>query len=131
LKDRERSVSSTATTIAVFEHRPRWAPELERRFDDDRTVTVRACRRTRDLAALLADGERGVVVLDVSADPAACLDHLGRRPLAAIPTVVILTRGTRDLEWSLRELGATAVLDEFAPGHVLADACRRTWGGRM
>jgi hypothetical protein len=120
-------VSSTPISIAVFEHQPRWAPELERRFDDDRDVTVGACRRTRDLAALLAEAERGVIVLDVTADPAACLDHLSRTPHGSTPIVAILTRQTHDLEWSLRELGATAVLDEFEPGHVVADACRRTW----
>lgn len=111
-------------TIVVFENAPRWAPEMERRFHDDHHVVVRACRRIRDVSRLVPVDDPAVVLFDVPSEPAACLDLL---PQLTTPVVAMVDDATADLEWSLRELGATSILHEFTPGHVLADVCRRCW----
>ena len=119
-------------TIAVFEARPRWAPELDRQFLDE-DVQIRAVRRTRELLDAIEPGAAGLLVLDLEADPAACLVFLGRMHAlgTGIPALVVVDREAGDLEWAVRELGATSVVDEYVPGHVLAATCRRMYhGGR-
>lgn len=122
-------------TIVVFETKPRWAPELQHQFVEEnvRVVTV---GRVRDISAEVESGGAVVVLLDFDTDPPGCLTHLGRSSAERIVeggfsrTIVILTEVTSDLEWPIREAGVTSVLDEFVPGHALADACRRAFRGR-
>lgn len=120
----EESRPRVEPTIVVFEHAPRWAPEMERRFLADDRVVVRACRRPRDVVRLLPEADPAVVVLDVPSDPAAALDVI---PHVPVPVIAMIDDATRDLEWSLRELGVTSVLHEFEPGTVLAGVCERCW----
>lgn len=112
-----------STTVVVFERHSWWAPELERRFLDT-GIRVRTCPRIRDLLAEPAT----VVVLHVDSSPAECLAYLGRRDSERVPCVAIVSDQTADLEWTIRELGATSVLHEYTSGDLLADVCRRASG---
>jgi len=110
----------------VFEKRPRWAPELERQFANE-SVRIVACRSLHDVADRSADVERGVIVLDLAAETAECLRFLGGRvgDAAALPVFVVGSDRTAALEWTVRELGATAFFPRTIPGHEMADLCRR------
>ena len=129
-------------TVIVFEKRPRWAPELQRQFDDDEDVRVRACNSTADLERMQAETEDDragdwagepsgvrVAVLDFDAAPAECLQYLGRRIGRRLdcPSIVIGSPRTAALEWSVRELGAVEFVVDFISGERLASLCRRQW----
>lgn len=112
--------------VLVFEKRPRWTPELRRQFADE-NVRVRGCRSTRDVEALLCELPVCVVVFDFDAAPADALQFLGRMmdsPSPA-PIVVVGSKHSAGLEWSIRELGAAAFLRECYSGSELAQLCRR------
>lgn len=128
-------------TVIVFEKRPRWAPELQRQFDDE-DVRVRACNSTVDLermqvgtddvyAGARAGAPSGVCVgvLDFDAAPAECLQYLGRRIGRRLdcPSIVIGSPRTVALEWSVRELGAVEFVVDAISGERLARLCRRQW----
>lgn len=71
-----------------------------------------------------------VLVLDLDASPAACLQFLGWRMETIWPgRPVIAVGSTRlgDLEWPIRELGAVEVLFDSPGGQDLARVCRRQW----
>jgi hypothetical protein len=112
---------STATgSVAVFEERPWWAPELQRQFRED-PVAVRGCRSAAD--ASRAD----VAVLQLGAAPAEVLHSLVRRMTAGCDRGVIVVAESElsDLEWGVRELGADAFVGEQIAGEDLARLCRR------
>ena len=108
--------------VAVFEQRPWWAPELQRQFGDA-PVTVRGCRSAAD--ALHAD----VAVLQFDPAPADVLPALGRIAASGVDRGVIIVASPEwlDLEWTLRELGVDAIVDEQIGGADLA-ALLRAWG---
>jgi hypothetical protein len=107
-------------SVAVFEERPWWAPELQRQFRDE-PVAVRGCRSAAD--ALRAD----VVVLQLGAAPADVLHSLARQMTAGSDrgVIIVAESGLSDLEWGVRELGADAFVGEQIAGEDLARLCRR------
>lgn len=119
-------------TAAIFEGERRWEPELQRQFPADsggRSIRIRACRRIREIPALLADAQSRVILLDMDAAPADCLQYLGRHVGRGDhpPTIVVVSAETAGLEWLLRELGAMAVVPRTTSGEEMAKLCRRLW----
>ncbi len=111
-------------SVVVVERRPRWAPELRRQFSADE-IPVRAARSFDDgLARTTFDG---LLVVDLAVDLEACLEHLGRQRgcANAIHVIALVDDRTAELEWTLRELGAKAVLPNTTTGERLASVCRR------
>ena len=117
-----------ASTIVVLEKRPRWMPELQRQFAEH-DVRVRGCRSAADLGRMLDESPGSVLVLDLAAAPAACLQFLGRRVGQALqsPAIVVASRKMADLEWPVRELGAVEFVADAISGEDLARLCRRQW----
>jgi DNA-binding NtrC family response regulator len=110
----------------IFERRPRWVPELERQFQGQ-NVRVRGCRSVKDLFQRFRSSPKCLVVLDLEADLKGCLTALAQL-MARSPTPTILVVGSgkyRNLEWAVRELGATAFLEEPLPGDQMAEWCLR------
>lgn len=110
--------------ILVFESRPYWLPELQRRFagGDQR---VRGCSTTRDL---LADADQaGLIVLVLDQQEAGCLEVLGKLAIArkSPPIVCLASEQIADLRWPAFELGATAFLDRLTPSDEFLRLCRR------
>lgn len=116
---------TAAAEVAVLERRPWWTPELQRQFLNE-PVRVRSGRGLRDLAGLLTPPP-DVLIIEFELAPAGCLQWLGQRSgeAAHVPVVVIGTSRTAELEWLVRELGATEVVLDTVPGHLLAGLCRR------
>lgn len=117
--------------VLVFEKRPRWAPELRRQFADE-NVRIRGCRSTGDAAVILRESPLCVVVIDFEAAPADSLQFLGRMMdgLSPAPVVVVGSKQSAELEWSIRELGAAAFLRECYSGSELAQLCRRQFAAK-
>lgn len=119
-------MSAEIATITVFEKTPRWTPELKRQFSAD-DIRVRGVgslpgeflQHPRPMNALL------VVVLEEA--EAKCLQYLGRLASTVDPSPVIVIAGptTMEMEWTIRELGATDVVADRVTGEELADLCRR------
>ena len=114
--------------IVVFEKEPRWAPELKRQFLGD-DVVVRACRSVRDIESKSRTVEETVIVLDLEAEPANCLQFLGQSlgDPAQPPVIVIGSSRVLELEWPVRELGAVEFFADSVLGEDLAKLCRRQW----
>jgi hypothetical protein len=53
------------------------------------------------------------------------LTRLGWNRLSAAMIVLVVPESALDLEWTLRDLGADAVLEDTCGGKRLADVCRR------
>lgn len=127
-RPRSAPPQSSETTVLVFEKKPCWTPELQRQFLDG-SVTVRSCRSTRDLTALVNEFPESPVVIDLEAGTADCLQWLtsfvphGDRPIV----LVVGSHQTADLEWPLREAGATEFFPDHLTGDQLAHWCRRQW----
>ena len=115
-----------AWCVAVFERRPFLGPELQRQFAN-RQVEVRECRSVHDLDSATDDVARGVVLLDLDSAPAECLGWLGRqmREPSARPVIACATADLADLEWTVREAGAIAFVNEEITGLELARLCLR------
>ncbi len=113
-------------TILVFERRPRWVPELERQFAAQ-GVRVRGCGRPRDIEERLTPPGSCVVLMELEAAPAECLEVLERlmtrTPKPAV--IAVASPDLRELEWPVREVGATTFLEEPIPGEEMAAHCRR------
>jgi DNA-binding NtrC family response regulator len=120
------AVEATPATAVVFEQRPRWGPELQRQFANE-GVRVIECRSLADVAERTKEVRRGVILLDLVFKTAECLRFLGRRlnDGTALPVFVVGSNRLADLEWSVRDLGATAFFAHTIPGHQMADLCRR------
>ena len=114
--------------IVVFEKEPRWAPELKRQFLGD-DVVVRACRSVSDIKSKSENAEETVIVLDLQAEPANCLQFLGQSmgDSAHPPVIVIGSPRVLELEWPVRELGAVEFFTDSVLGEDLAKLCRRQW----
>ena len=109
----------------MLERRPWWTPELQRQFLGT-DVRVRSGRSFRDLRTLLTPATR-VLVLEFDVSPAECLQWLGGRSgmAAECSVVVIGTEESAELEWLVRELGATDFVPETIGGGALAVLCRK------
>lgn len=115
-------------TLLIFERRPRWVPELERQFLGQ-NVRVRGCRSVKDLWDRFTTSSKCLLILDLDFDPEGCLITLARL-MARSPSPTILVVASemhRNLEWTIRELGATAFLEEPIPGDEMAERCRRNF----
>lgn len=110
--------------IQVFEGRSRWSPELRRQFADG-WAAVRGYRDLRELKHGHASAV--VTILELRAGAAGCLLYLGKRleQIRPTPVVVLLEADQADLEWPLRELGATSVRLDEQDGNRLARICRK------
>ncbi len=115
-----------AWCVAVFERRPFWGPELQRQLAN-RQVEVRECRSVHDLNSATDDVATAVVLLDLDSAPAECLGWLGRqiREPSARPVIACATTDLADLEWTVREAGAIAFVNEEITGVELARLCLR------
>ena len=115
-----------ARCVAVFERRPFWGPELQRQLAD-RQVEVRECRSVHDLDSATDDVATAVVLLDLGSAPAECLVWLGRqiRESDARPVIACSTTDLADLEWTVREAGAIAFVNDEITGAELARLCLR------
>ena len=114
-------------TVIVVENRPRWVPELQRRFLGT-SVHVRACRSVGDGGrAAAGEAAGGVLVFDLAVSPGELLHWLGgrNRKLQSIPVLAYAPGATAELEWVLRDLGAAAVLPETTTSEELAAVCRK------
>lgn len=119
---------SPAPEILVVEREPFWRPELQRRFPDVAVVAWEAAERESPAAAEIPAGRGRLLVIT-----GECLiprlaewrPLLTRASLRGAPVLALLRRGELAWEWPLRELGVTAVLDEFIGGRTLAAACER------
>lgn len=110
--------------IQVFEDGSRWFPELQRQFRDGWA----RIERVGELKGLRPQsGHPELVVLELRAEPAECLQFLGRRMenVWQVPVMILLSSDLSDLEWSLRELGVASIRRDDADGRDLARICRR------
>ena len=116
----------SARCVAVFERRPFLGPELQRQLAD-RPVEVRECRSVHDLDSATDDVARAVVLLDLDSAPAECLGWLGRqiREPSARPVIACASADLADLEWTVREAGAIAFVNDEITGAELARLCLR------
>ena len=117
--------------VYVFESRPYWTPELQRQFQKE-DLRVRACssivdvRRHLDSHAETNPNTKQIVVLDLDAGSAECLQFLGRRNRSWNSDVIVVgSPTTLELEWSIRELGAFGFVPHDIGGDELARICRR------
>ena len=116
--------------ILIFEKRPRWGAELKRELAEYR-IHVRTHTSANEIPPALVRFPSSVVVLDLAADPAACLGLLGRareRNLLA-RFIAIAPPSLVDLEWPLREFGVECLAPETIRGEELAKLCLRRMGG--
>jgi len=112
--------------ILIHERRPRWVPELERQFYG-LEVRVRACATIKDLEERLSLAPRAVCLLELEAGPPDCLETLRRLNTRRPSPTIIVTAASlfRELEWSVRELGVLAFLEEPIAPDEMAAWCRR------
>ncbi|MGD9854052.1 MAG: hypothetical protein AB7U20_03790 [Planctomycetaceae bacterium] len=114
--------------LIVFEAKPCWQPELQRRFLN-KGVDVGACRSIRDLNKRLSSEAVNAVVLDLAADLTGSLRWLLQRggSCRQVPVIVVASAEQASLEWHLRELGATVFVDTSIGGARMAAVCRKLW----
>ncbi|MEO1995279.1 MAG: hypothetical protein ABGZ17_08385 [Planctomycetaceae bacterium] len=114
--------------VVVFELRPAWTPELQRQLRT-RPVRVRACRTVGDIDDCLGESQAAVVVLDLDGDAESCLRYLGGRAerWRGVPVIAVGSERMRELEWAVRELGATSFACGRVTGAELAGSCCRLW----
>jgi len=100
---------------------------LQRQFLDE-DVRVGACRSVQDLDRRLGEQVFDVCVIDLSADVTGRLRWLSDRSgrVANLTVIAIAEEAQQLLEWHVRELGATAFVDEYVSGTRLAAMCRKT-----
>lgn len=113
-------------TIIVFEKRPRWTPELQRRFHSD-AVNIRGCDSVLAAPDLAAGEGVACVLLSLENAEGDCL-QLVARIASRQPEVSLIALGEEQdggLEWSFRELGATEFLTGIYTAADVARICRR------
>ena len=125
--DHESGRTSEAA-IVVFEKRPRWTPELQRQFHGE-NVIVRSCRSVAAIASVSDVPAVAVIVLSLDAAPADVLRFLENRSRRGDGLAIIVVASARwgELEWRIRELGATDFIVEPVAGDDMARMCRRQW----
>lgn len=106
--------------LVVLESRPRWEPELKRALESAE-LRITACRTAAATLRLLAEARESVLIVDLEWGLAATLrivEAVHERDLTrAILVVFPATSG--ELEWPLRELGATSALCETVARQAL------------
>lgn len=112
-----------AGTIAVCEPQPYWTPLLQRDFASSSYV-VRSCRAPRELPGLIGSSP-GVVICDVSAQPADFLNWFATPVSRRWPIIVCGSPRVAELEPVYRELGVRSFLPDLIPIEELAQLCRR------
>ena len=113
-------------SVLVLEESPFWSAELSRQFVKE-PISLRMRPRVRDVPELLETGTVGLLLIGLEIELPSVLrllSGLGER-LQKIATVVLLTDENRELEWSLRELGADEVVFMPVSGERLAGIIRR------
>ncbi len=121
-------MSNSVRTIAVFESRPRWEPELQRQFRDE-SVRVRGCRTWNEVSAFAFPPTADALVIELPDDLADCLQWLSKlvAPPRVPPVIVLCSVEIAELEWTLRDVGVQEVLVGDLTGEALARTCRRLW----
>ncbi len=119
-------MSNSVRTIAVFEARARWEPELQRQFRDE-SVRVRGCRRWNEVSAFAFPPTADALVIELPEDLAECLQWLSKlvAPPRVPPVIVLCPAEVAELEWTLRDVGVQEVLVGDLTGDALARTCRR------
>lgn len=119
---------NTLRRLLVFEARPCWQPELQRRLLEE-GVEVGACRSIRDLGERLVRDAVDGVILDLAGDVIGALRWLARRDDDAVqpPVLVVAASNLSCLEWRVRELGATAFVEDQISAARVAAVCRKLW----
>ena len=111
--------------VAVLEREPYWSPELQRQLGGD-GIYVRTCGGTDDVDRVFSEWPRSLAVIELDVAPAAILAWLAKRSgRAAQPLLVFSSAVTNELEWTVRELGATSFRRDLVAGRELAMQCRR------
>ena len=120
------SGSSPPSTLLVLEETPFWSAELQRSIGSA-AFSIRLRCRVEDAWELLKTGQVKMLVIGLDIDLPAVLRLLTRLvDVLPIPRVtILLTPEKRDLEWSLRELGASDILMTPFASHELVDVVRR------
>jgi DNA-binding response OmpR family regulator len=112
--------------ILVFERTPYWGPELKRQFSDQ-SLFVRECRTVGDLNPRIAEFSDCLVVISLNSAPTDCLSWIGKQSqaIAGPPIIVIASPEYAELEWTVREAGAAAYVNDEIGGRDLARICSR------
>ena len=81
---------------------------------------------SREILLSTTGGNR-VLLLVLADAEAACLQFLGAvsASLARMPVIVIGNSSTMELEWAIRDLGASHFVNELTPLQDVARICRR------
>lgn len=123
-------LNSPTSIIAVYEALPYWGPELQRQFPQS-SVAVRECRSLADLLPSIEGFAKSVLLIDLASGLEACLAWFASSALQRPASCSIIACGspeTAELEWVLRDAGATAFLPDVIPGITLSKLCRRQLG---
>ena len=116
------------STIIVLERSTRFRGEIEtewsRTAGTDRVGVVESAASLADVFELVNENQNGMVVADLDMGQAEVLRLLEGWD-RTWPIVVIGPPETAELEWPLRELGATAVLFEPVNPSRLMTICQR------
>lgn len=118
----------TQQTVLVLEKRPRWTPELQRQFADEK-VRVRSAQCAADLRSFDGRPISGPIILDLGSAAEDCLTFLAEciPAIFGCAAIVIGSQETENLEWAMRDAGVIAFLSPFVSGEDLAAVCRRHW----
>ncbi len=111
-------------TIVVCEPRAFWTPALQRELQPERHQ-VRGCHSLRELNAILMNDGKTIVVYDLSFQPEGCLTWLAGQHNGAVPTIVLGSKATAELEPVFREWGARSFVVDLISRTDLAALCRR------
>lgn len=119
---------SPSPTLLVLEESPFWSAELQRQLCSE-PISIRLRCRVEDAWELLRIGQVTMLVIGSDIDLPdvlrllAKLTETGHTPRITI----LLTPEKRDLEWSLRELGAIDILTTPIASRDLVTVVRRTF----
>lgn len=118
-------VQSTAC-VAVYERSPRLGPELQRQLSPSRVLVLES-RSLENLVTLTEKFSESVIVLDLDSAPEECLAWLEnqfKRPNK--PAVIACaSHDLFQLEWTVREAGVIAYVNDEISGRDLARVCLR------
>ncbi len=128
------------STVIVLERSSRFRGELETEWarqlelprgrngeSGPEKIRVKAARNTADVLEQTKAGEDGLVVADLDVGQPEVLRLLERSD-RRWPVLVVGPAEASGLEWSLRELGAVAVVFDPVNPSYLAGLCRRALG---
>lgn len=112
--------STPPSLIAVFEREPWWRPELMRQFAND-PVAIRQVAHIEPLRTEASGFDRIVGLCDVRGRPTEALSQLMRwtKAFPGCPFLIIGSEALAELEWTLRDLGATHLLTHAVRGGSL------------